>query len=81
MTYDLSHLPASLRPQAFGCAEDRIRQVHTAHWVGYSRADLFLEHFERLLVRLGQQRLQGMIVRPLAGHLSAFLTQRNERPE
>jgi predicted ATPase len=48
MTYDLSHLPVSVRPQAFGAAEDRIRQVHTAHWVGYPRADLFLEHFERL---------------------------------
>ena len=48
MTYDLSHLPVSVRPQAFGSAEDRIRQVHTAHWVGYPRADIFLEHFERL---------------------------------
>ena len=45
MTYDLSHLPVSIRPQAFGSAEDRIRQVHTAHWVGYLRADVFLEHF------------------------------------
>ncbi len=43
MTYDLSHLPVSVRPQAFSSAEDRIRQIHTAHWVGYPRADLFLE--------------------------------------
>ncbi len=42
MTYDLSHLPVSVRPQAFNSAEDRIRQIHTAHWVGYPRADLFL---------------------------------------
>src|ERR1039458_5230014 len=57
MTYDLSHLPVSVRPQDFGAAEDRIRQVHTAHWVGYPRADLFLEHFERLFRHPARTRM------------------------
>jgi Cdc6-like AAA superfamily ATPase len=57
MTDDLSHLPASIRPQAFGSAEERIRQVHTAHWVGYPRADLFLEHFERLFRHPARTRM------------------------
>jgi hypothetical protein len=57
MTYDLSHLPVSVRPQAFGSADDRIRQVHTAHWVGYPRANLFLEHFERLFRHPARTRI------------------------
>lgn len=57
MTYDLSHLPVSVRPQAFDSAEDRIRQIHTAHWVGYPRADLFLEHFERLFRHPARTRM------------------------
>jgi len=48
MTDDLSHLPLSVRPHALDSAEDRIRQIYTAHWVSYPRADIALDHFERL---------------------------------
>ena len=48
MTLDLSHLPVSVRPLAFGSAEDRIRHIHTVHWISYPRADIALGHFERL---------------------------------
>jgi len=48
MTLDLSHLAVSVRPLAFGSAEDRIRHIHTVHWISYPRADIALGLFERL---------------------------------
>jgi len=48
VTLDLSHLTAAARELAFRSAEDRIRLIHGARWVSYPRAQIVLEHFERL---------------------------------
>ena len=48
MTLDLAHLNQPVRELAFGSAEQRIRHVHTARWIRYPRAELALEHLERL---------------------------------
>jgi SpoVK/Ycf46/Vps4 family AAA+-type ATPase len=49
MTLDLTHLNTPVRELAFGSVPQRIRHVHTARWVRYPRAELALEHLERLI--------------------------------
>ena len=49
MTLDLTHLNAPIRELAFGSIPQRIRHIHTARWIWYPRAELALEHLERLI--------------------------------
>lgn len=45
---NLNHLADSARPHAISALPDRIRQVHTARWISYPRAEEILANLQRL---------------------------------
>jgi hypothetical protein len=79
MTLDLSHLPVAVRERAFDSNQDRIRQVKTANWVGYNRANRALERLEDMIEQPSCARMPCLLLYGESGMGKTMIVEKFER--